>query len=202
MAYPGQFVSTTVLILSGAVAVCAAGQVRATQRDAEAMRQKVADIVTYDNQSTKQARLTTVTENEVNSYLQYDLRDELPVGVVEPSVSALGPGRLSGRAVVDLDAVRKAGKSTGLLDLRSLLTGRLPVTATGLLHVSNGVGRFELESATIGGVPIPKRLLQEIIAHYSKSAEDPDGVGLDEPFEMPAHIREIQVQRGHAVIVQ
>jgi hypothetical protein len=191
-----------VIVLSASVAVSVGAQVRATQRDAEAMRQKVEAIATYDNRSAKQARLTTVTENEVNSYLQYELRDDLPVGVVEPSVSALGPGRLSGRAVVDLDAVRKASKSASLLDLRSYLTGRLPVTATGVLRVSDGVGRFELESATVGGVPIPKRLLQEIVAHYSKSADDPDGVGLDEPFEMPAHIREIQVQRGHAVIVQ
>ena len=48
----------------------------------------------------------------------------------EPSVSALGTGRVSGRAVVDLDAVRKAGgNSGGLFDLRSYLTGHVPVMA-------------------------------------------------------------------------
>lgn len=202
MAYRHLFSSAIVLGVGGAMAVSAAAQVRASQRDAEAMKQKVAAIATYDNRSAKQVRRTTVTENEVNSYLQFELRDDLPTGVIDPSVTAIGPGRLSGRAVVDLDAVRKASKGTSLLDLRSYLSGRLPVTATGLLRVSNGVGRFQLESATVGGVPIPKWLLQEIVAHYSKSADDPDGVGLDEPFEMPAHIREIRVERGHAVIVQ
>jgi hypothetical protein len=193
-----------VLGVSGLSTVSGGAQVRASLRDAEAMKQKVADIATYDTRSSKQARLTTVTENEVNSYLYYELRQDLPTGVIEPSVTALGPGRVAGRAVVDLDAVRKASRASsgGLLDFRRYLNGRVPVTATGVLRASNGVGRFELESATVGGVPVPKWLLQEIVAHYSKSAEDPDGVGLDDPFELPAQIREIHVQRGHAVIVQ
>jgi hypothetical protein len=76
------------------------------------------------------------------------------------------------------------------------------VTATGILRASNGIGRFELESATVGGVPIPKWLLQEIVSHYSKSSEHPAGISLDDPFELPARIREILVQRGLAIVVQ
>ena len=120
----------------------------------------------------KQARRTTVTENEVNSYLAYEAADQLPAGVVSRRSPPSATGRISGRAVVDLDAVRKAGNSTSLFDPRSYLTGQLPVTATGVLHASNGVGRFELESASVGGVPIPKMLLQEIV-----------GLLLEEPRE-------------------
>lgn len=178
-------------------------QVTASKRDAEAMKQKLAAIVAFDPRTAKQMQRTTVSESEVNSYLQYELVNDLPVGVVEPSVSALGPGRVSGRAVVDLDAVRKADKNAGgLFNPRSFLTGHVPVTATGLIHTNNGVARFELESATIGGVPVPKWLLQEIVSYYSKSAENPGGVGLDDPFELPAGIREIQVERGQALVVQ
>src|SRR5712671_3208021 len=137
----------------------AAAQVGASKRDALAMKQKVAAIAAHGERPTKQGRRTTVTESEVNSYLTYELGDDLPTGVVQPSVSALGTGRVSGRAVVDLDAVRKAGgNSGGLFDLRTYLTGQVPVTATGVLRTSNGRARFELESASVAGVPVPKLL--------------------------------------------
>ena len=177
-------------------------QVRASKGDALKMKEKVAAIAAHGERPSKQGRRTTVSENEVNSYLAFELGDELPAGVVQPSVSALGDGRISGRAVVDLDAVRKASNSTSLFDLRSYLTGRLPVTAIGVLRTSNGVGRFELQSATVGALPVPKLFLQEIVAHYSKSPARPDGISLDDQFVLPARIREIQVERGQAIVVQ
>jgi hypothetical protein len=178
------------------------GDVRASRRDAALLKQKVATINAHAERQMKTGRRTMVTENEVNSYLAYDAQAQLPTGVVEPTVTILGPGRLSGRAVVDLDAVRKAKNPTSLLDPMNYLTGRLPVTATGVLKTSNGVGHFGLESASVGGVPIPKLILQEIVSYYSRTAENPAGVSLDDPFALPARIREIQVERGQAIIVQ
>ena len=107
-----------------------------------------------------------------------------------------------GAAVVDLDAVRRAKASQSWFDPTNYLTGRLPVTATGRLQTRNGIGRFELESASVGGVPVPKMLLQEIVGYYSRTEENPGGINLDDPFALPARIREIQVERGHAIIVQ
>ena len=185
-----------------ALIVSADAQARASRREAQTMKEKVAAIAGHAARPVGQGRRTMVTENEVNSYLLYEAGDELPVGVVEPSVTILGTGRVSGRAVVDLDAVRKSSNSTSLFDLRSYLTGHLPVTAVGVLRTANGVGRFELQSATVGVVPIPKLVLQEIVAYYSKSASKPGGISLDDQFELPARIREIQVERGQAIIVQ
>ena len=178
-------------------------QVPASRTDAQTMKRKVAAIAARGERPTTEGQRTTVTESEVNSYLAYELGGDLPTGVMDPSVSAIGPGILSGRAVVDLDAVRKAGgNSTGLFDLRSYLTGHVPVTATGVLRTSNGRARFELQSASVGGVPIPKSLLQQIVAYYSKSPGKPGGISLDEEFDLPARIREIQVERSQAIIVQ
>jgi len=174
----------------------------ASKRDADMLRQKVAAISSHGERGLNRPLRTTITENEVNSYLVFDGREQLPTGVVDPSVTILGTGRVSGRAVVDLDAVRKAKATASLFDPTNYLTGRLPVTATGLLSTSNGMGRFQLESATVGGVPVPKLLLQEIVSYYSRTAEKPAGIGLDDPFALPARIREIQVERGQAIIVQ
>ena len=175
---------------------------RATKRDAALLKQKVAAITALGDKPTKVPHRTVVTENEVNSYLVYEAREQIPVGVIDPSVTILGPGRLSGRAVVDLDAVRKQKAPTSLLDPMNYLMGRLAVTAVGKLKTSGGVGHFDLESASVGSIPIPKILLQEIVSYYSRTPEKPAGIGLDDRFELPAHIRDIQVQRGQAIIVQ
>jgi len=97
---------------------------------------------------------------------------------------------------------RKQKAPTSLLDPMNYLMGRLSVTAVGRLRTANGVGHFDLESSSVGSVPIPKILLQEIVSYYSRSPEKPSGIGLDDPFALPARIREIQVERGQAIIVQ
>jgi hypothetical protein len=183
-------------------AVSGDAQVRANRADAQTMKQKVASIAARGETASKQPLRTTVTENEVNSFIAFELGDALPDGVVDPSLTILGTGRVSGRATVDLDAVRKASGITSPLDPRSYLSGHLPVLATGILRATNGVGRLELQSASVGGVPIPKLFLQEIVSYYSKSPERPAGINLDDEFPLPARIREIQVETGHAIIVQ
>jgi hypothetical protein len=195
---------------------------RPSRNDADLLKQKIATITAQgerantekassekptgqraDGQRTSAAlRRTTVTENELNAYLVYDAQEQLPVGVVEPSVNILGTGRISGRAVVDLDAVRKQRASSSLFDPTSYLRGRLPVMATGTLSTNNGTGQFQLESASVGGIPIPKVFLQEIVSYYSRTPDNPGGIALEDPFALPARIREIQVERGQAVIVQ
>ena len=192
----------TAAIAATTLAAAPGADVRVSKRDAELLRQKVATITAEAERPTRQGRRTTVTETEVNAYLAYDAPSQLPTGVVEPSVSILGTGRLSGRAVVDLDAVRKQRNPTSLLDPMNYLTGRLPVAATGVLTTNAGVGHFQLESASISSIPIPKILLQEIVSYYSKTPEKPSGIGLDDPFALPARIREIRVERGQAIIVQ
>jgi hypothetical protein len=142
-----------------------------------------------------------MTDAEVTAFLRHNARDQVPVGIVEPTLTALGDGRVGGRAIVDLDAVR-AQKQRGWLDPLSYLSGRLPLTATGRLITQDGVGRFQLESAEISGVTIPKTLLQELLSYYSKSTEDPDGINMDDPFELPSRIREIRVGKGEAMVIQ
>ena len=192
------WVFAAVVAVAGA-SVCATG---ASKQDADMLRQKVAVISSHGERGVNRPLRTTITENEVNSYFVFDGREQLPTGVVDPSVTILGTGRVAGRAVVDLDAVRKSKATSSLFDPTNYLTGRLPVTATGVLSTSNGMGRFQLEGATVGGVPVPKLLLQEIVSYYSRTPEKPAGIGLDDPFALPARIREIQVERGQAIIVQ
>jgi hypothetical protein len=177
---------------------------RLNKQDSDRFEAKLTRIVAFGNQ--KQARAsgpvsTPITDAELNAYFEYGAKEQIPSGIVEPRLNAVGDGRVSGQATVDLDVVRKQ-KQRGWLDPMSYLTGSLPITASGLLITKDGVGRFQLESAQVSGVSVPKSLLQELLAYYSRNAERPNGISMDDPFELPARIREIQVQRGQAMIVQ
>jgi hypothetical protein len=189
------------IIAVAAVSLRAAGPVP-LRRDAELLKQKFVAISNRAEARLRQPARTTLTETEVNAYLAFETADDLPTGVVEPSLSILGSDRVTGRAVVDLDQVRKERNPTSLLDPLRYLRGRLQVSATGLVHAANGVATFELEAADVAGVPIPKFLLQEIVSYYSRSPERPSGFSLDDRYPLPAGIREIQVLRGQAVVVQ
>jgi hypothetical protein len=189
------------MVLAASLAGIAADQAPA-RRDADLLKRKMSAIRDQTPAPAGRAVKTTISEREVNAYLQFELADDLPAGVVEPSVTILGPGRLSGRAIVDLDRVRKERNPTSLLDPFYYLAGRVPVTATGILRASNGVGQFDLQSADVAGLPVPTFVLQQIVSFYSRSAEHPDGVSLEGSFALPARIKEIQVDRGHAIVVQ
>jgi len=188
-----------------AVAALAAADVY-TRADSTSMRQKIERIVQTERtvaQRKAPAGLTTpLSQREVNSYLRYDLAPQVPVGIADPVITILGEGRLLGEAVVDLDAVSRANPPKGFFDPMRLLTGRLPLRVQGVLATSSGTGRFSLESASLAGLPIPKSVLQTLLSHYSRSQERPDGIGLDDPFALPAAIREIRVEPGRALVVQ
>ena len=145
------------------------------------------------------SRETRVTEAEVNAYLRSNA--PLPAGISEPHVTFAGEGRAAGRAVVDLDQVREL-RQGGWFNPLSYLTGQLSVTATGVLRASDGVARVTIERAEVGGIPLPARLLRELIASYTKSDETPDGVDVDGEHPLPYGIREIQVHPGEVRIVQ
>jgi hypothetical protein len=172
-----------------------------TRADADALQNKLVQIATNGLAEKPVSRKTPVSEREVNAYLRAHAAENLPQGVIDPLVTIFPDGRLTGRATVDLDQVRTS-KERGVLSPWTLLRGRVPVEAAGLLRTENGVGAFTLDSATVGGVPVPKSVLQELVSYYSKSDSQPEGVNFEAPFRLPARIREIRTTLGQALVVQ
>ena len=174
------------------------------KRDADTLEKKLAQVLERGAKpkpaSAKPLR-TPISEREVNAYFKFQGKEHLPVGVLNPIVAIVDASRLEARATVDLDAVRKS-KERAWSDPLSWVTGSLEVRAAGKLRALNGKGTFELESASLGGVPIPRTLLQELVTYYSKTPESPNGFNFDQPFNLPHQIRQVELQRGAAVIVQ
>jgi hypothetical protein len=132
----------------------------------------------------------------------YRAQPLLPNGVGQPQVTIAGDGRVAGQAVVDLDAVAKRRSTGGAFDPFSLIGGKVPVSVTGILHTRDGMGRFEVQTAEMSGIPVPVPVLQELVTYYSRTPERPQGVKLDDAFALPANIRQIEVGQGQAVVVQ
>ena len=62
--------------------------------------------------------------------------------------------------------------------------------------------RFEMQEAEVAGIPVPRRVVQELVDYYSRTPDHPKGVRLDDDFELPAGIRQIDLSPGAAVVVQ
>ncbi len=190
------------VVLAALVATGALGETqRASRQEADRLNQKIDLIVRQGLVPRRTAVRTPITESEINSYFAVYGRQQLPAGVVDPRIAILGGDRVSAWATIDLDAVRRAG-SGGWLDPASYLTGRVPVTAQGILRTSRGVARLQLESAQVAGITVPKTILQQIVSYYSRTPDYPNGVNLDDPFPLPVGIKTIEMTRGQAVVVQ
>ena len=181
----------------------ALGQRHAPSReDAARMRSKIDAISRNAGSSPSAPLVTRVTEQEVNAYLVYDAADQLPVGLTEPRITVLADGSLSGTAIVDLDAVRQQRQSRGWLDPLNYLTGKVPVAVSGRLDANGGMARFALEAAKVGGVPVPRMVVQELVTFYSRTESNPRGLNLDDPYPLPARIQQIEVRPGEALVKQ
>ena len=186
-----------------AVCVVASPQAATTSRpQADAFAKKIAIIQQHAERTPTASRRTTVTEGEVNSWFIYRAQPLLPVGVKDPKVVAVGNGKRAGTITVDLEDIGKKQSSGGTFDAWKLLGGRLPVAVTGVLQTRDGKGQFTVEGAELAGIPLPRRILQELVSYYTKTENHPNGVRLDEPFSLPANIKQIQVGQGQAIVVQ
>jgi hypothetical protein len=174
-----------------------------SKQQADLFARKVAQIVGQADRVEKPgSRRTSVSESEVNSWFAYSATPLLPAGVAEPRITMVGNGKVAGKAIVDLDAIAKRKQTGGTFDLWNLVGGKVPVNVLGTLRTKDGQGSFLLESADISGLPVPKTFLQELVSYYSRTPTNPRGVNLEDPFALPASIRQIDVGAGQAVIVQ
>jgi hypothetical protein len=173
-----------------------------SQKDGDSLQRKIDAIHENGSAERPAPRKTTITQNEVNSYLAFNVKEKIPGGLTNPEITILEAGRLGGRVFVDIDDFKRNRNSRGVLDPLNYLSGKVPVTARGVLRTNERRGQFYLESAEILRLPLPKPLLQELVSFFSRSPERPGGIDIDAPFDLPAKIRQIETRKGESVVVQ
>jgi hypothetical protein len=192
-------------ILAAAALGAAAAHAQApTRAEADAMQAKI-DAVAAAADTPRAADATplrtTFTEREINAYLALDGPEFLPPGIAMPRVQLGDAGRVRARAIVDLDGVARSRERSAFDPLR-YLTGSVEVVATGRLEASDGKGLIQYESATVGGVSVPKTVAQELLRFYTTTPERPRGFAFDEPFDLPVRLRAISTERGAISVLQ
>jgi hypothetical protein len=173
------------------------------QADADRARDKIEAIILIGEEPPHPrptpAR-TELNEAEINAYLRVYGPEFMPKGIAEPEIR-LAENRIRARAIVDLDAVRKS-RPRPWHDPLAYVIGSVEVLASGRVVAADGIGRAELESATVAGLSVPKSVVQELIRFYTTTPAEPDGFDLDKPFVLPANIRSVAVRRAEATIEQ
>src|SRR5690349_20936470 len=74
---------------------------------ASAFERKIVLVQSQAEQKASKDRATTFTQAETNSYLKFKAGDLLPTGLMQPELTMIGGGKVSGKAIVDLDVVRE-----------------------------------------------------------------------------------------------
>jgi hypothetical protein len=192
------------LIAAAVFALAAAHAQDAARADSAAMASKIArmqETAAHPRPPKAAPVRTAFTDREMNAYLQVEGPSFLPTGIADPHVSTGEGGRVTARANVDLDAVRLS-QQRGLLDPLAFVRGAVEVVATGFVVARDGSGTARFESATVAGIPVPKRVAEELLRFYTRAPERPQGFSLDDSFDLPAGIRSVTVDAGRVTITQ
>ncbi|HEX7228602.1 MAG TPA: hypothetical protein VF353_12585, partial [Candidatus Binatia bacterium] len=160
-----------------------------SQEDGNRLQAKIDAIVKNAAADPPKPRKLAIAEREANSYLVFNLKEKIPKGLAEPEITMIGDGALAARVLVDMDEVKRRRQSRSVIDPLNYLSGQVPLNARGLLRTREGRGQFYLRSADIGGVPLPKPLLQELVGFFSRTPQNPNGFDIDAPFDLPSRIR-------------
>ena len=168
---------------------------------AEGLSQKL-DALLRRSQLKKPPRekMVTVSEPELNSYLNLTLGPKMPKGVSDVVVR-FEKDRLVARALVDLAEVQGKIPSGSLGGLLSFFSGKAPLEARGRLDAAeDGFGAFVIEEVRLSTIPVPVSVVEQLVVSATKSAESPHGFDLHSPFRLPYDLKRVRIQPGQALL--
>jgi hypothetical protein len=168
---------------------------QASPKAAKALQQKIDAIKDSETnpKHTKGSARTEISEAELESYLLYSLKEDIPAKVDTANVQ-LGPDTVS------LDTqITFSQNPTGNSVLDTLVGGTHNLYLKGKLVAQQGRGRFDLQDVRVDGIPVPNLLIQTLVKKYVQP-KYPE-VDLNAPFDMPWGIQELKVEQGKATVV-
>lgn len=130
-----------------------------------------------------------VSQPELNDYIGYRLEKEKHPLIQKLTIKLFDDNQVRGN--VHLDANQ--------LKLGLLFGQTLDFDLAGVLHTRNGAGRIDLRTAKLHGRPVKPQVLDMVlkaVAFYYGI----DPVRLDDWHELPKGIKQIQTQKGKAVL--
>jgi hypothetical protein len=168
----------------------------------EQLKEKVDQVIANGELDPVPAKTTHFTEAELNSILNGQIADWIPTGLSEPQVRLLGNNRFSLRMIVDIDEFKRRRKRQQNAGPLNFLSGKMPALVRGDLITGDGKGQFKLQSTEVNGIPLPRDLALELLSTRTKTRRNPDGFDIQKPFDLPAKIRQLQINPAEIVVIQ
>ena len=171
-----------------------------SQADAESLGRKLEAIKKRHQEKAQSSRETvTVSESELNSYLNLTYAAQMPPGISDVDVR-FKVDLIQARGLLDLERVRDKMPEQSPWSPLALLRGKVPVELSGRLETRDGYGTLEVEEASIASVPVPMSFLEEIVGYATKNPTDPDGIDINAPFRLPYAVDRVRVELTRAVL--
>ncbi|MBL03741.1 MAG: hypothetical protein CL486_09585 [Acidobacteria bacterium] len=165
------------------------------------MAAKVASIKEYGLRETESSSemSTRFSEEEIARFLSDS--NHMPNSVRDIEIALARDNRFIASSVIDLDRI-EVPRSDDLLNPMNYLQGQLPMVMEAKVYSETGRGRLEIERVELAGIELPDVLVREMIARYTRSANNPDGWDIDAFYVFPYRIEEVRVDSGEVIVVQ
>jgi len=171
--------------------------------EAEALDRKLTAIEKQRVVAPRKGRpeTVTVTESELNSYLNLTMAEKLPKEVKDLEVHLLEHERLQANGLVDLDKVKaKVAATSSSWNPLLLMGGFVPVQLRGRLVNRDGFGSIVWEDVQVNTWSLPVSLLEQMVASATKKPDNPEGVDISAPFRLPYSVRRVRLEPGRAFL--
>ena len=168
--------------------------------EAEALDRKLAEIEQRRAAPGRKSKTetVTVTESELNSYLNLTLGPKIPKEVKDLQVR-LEHERLQATGMVDLDQVKSKVAASSWNPLL-MLSGYVPVLLRGRFVNRDGFGSIIWEDVRVNAWSVPIGLLEQMVARSTRKPDNPEGVDISAPFRLPYSVRRVRLEPGRAFL--
>ena len=168
--------------------------------EAEALDRKLVEIERRRAAPARRGKTetVTVTQSELNSYLNLTLGSKIPKEVKDLQVT-LERERLQATGMVDLDQV-KSKVAVSSWNPLLLMSGFVPVLLRGRLVNRDGFGSIIWEDVRVNAWSVPVSLLEEMVARSTRKPDNPEGVDISAPFRLPYSVRRVRLEPGRAFL--
>jgi len=166
-----------------------------SEKAAKSLQQKIDAIQAAENNPKHKPGSTRVevSEVELESYLLYSLKEDIPAQVDSADVQLA-------QDTVALDTqITFSSNATGNPVFDALVGGTHNLFVKGKLVAREHRGKFDLLEVRVDGIPVPNVLIQSLMKRYVQP-KYPD-VDLNEPFDMPWGIQELKLEQGKASVI-
>ena len=173
--------------------LASAGVGQVSEQAAMELQIKIDDIKKNESTGSERTQVEIeVSDTELESYVLYSLREDIPVQMDSIDVQ-LTPGAVGADTQLTFTAT-----STGNPLVDSVVSGTHNLFVKGRLSGKEGRGKFELEEIRVDGIPVPRVLIETLFEKYVKP-KYPEA-DLKEPFDLPWGIDELTLEEGKAKI--